>query len=80
MNMLKGNKDYAHGPYTAVFSAGTNHTKISIPINNDNVFEGNENFTVSINSSLITSSKIFGGIIQATVTILDNDRKLYCKY
>ena len=78
--MLKGNKDYAHGPYTAVLSAGMKHTKISIPINDDNIFEGNENFTVSINSSSLTSNKIVGDIIQATVTILDNDRKLYCKY
>ena len=76
MNILEGNEDYAHGPYAAVFPAGTSLAKISIPINNDNIFEGNENFSVFINSSSLASNKIFESIVQAIVTIIDDDRKL----
>ena len=42
------------------------HAEISIPINDDNIFEGNENFTLS--------NEMYN--INATVTILDDDRKL----
>ena len=47
----------------------------SISINNDNIFEENENFTLTINSSLPTGVMV-GNPGQATVTIVNNDCKL----
>ena len=46
-----------------------------ILINDDNIFEENENFTLTINSSLPTGVMV-GNPGQATVTIVDNDCKL----
>ena len=47
----------------------------SISINDDNIFEENENFTLAIYQSLPTGV-IVGNPGQATVTIVDNDCKL----
>ena len=48
---------------------------ISIPITDDNVFEGNENFTLTIDSTFRPSYLTIGNPGEATVTILDDDRK-----
>ena len=48
-----------------------------IPINDDDIYEGNENFMLTIDpTSLPTGGTIIvGDPDQATVTIVDNDRK-----
>ena len=67
--------DYTSGPYSVTFPAGVMSVPFIIPINIDNIFEKNENFTLTINSSLPTGVMI-GNPGQATVTIVDNDCKL----
>ena len=47
-----------------------------IPINNDDILEGSENFTLTINpSSLPPTGVTVGNPGQATVTIVDDDGK-----
>ena len=51
-----------------------------IPINNDGIYESNENFTLTINPSSLPTDVTVGDPGEATVTIVDDDRKLiyYC--
>ena len=67
--------DYTSGPYSVTFPAGVMSVPFSISINDDNIFEENENFTLTINSSLPTGVMV-GNPGQATVIIVDNDCKL----
>ena len=47
-----------------------------IPITDDIIFEGNENFTLTIDPSLPTGVSV-GTPDEATVTIVDDDRKKF---
>ena len=67
--------DYISGPYSVTFPAGVTSVPLNISINDDNLFESNENFTLTINSSLPTGVMV-GNPGQATMTIVDNDCKL----
>ena len=67
--------DYTSGPYFITFLAGVMSVPFNISINDDNIFEENENFTLTINLSL-PNGVMVGNPAQATVTIVDNDRKL----
>ena len=71
--------DYTSGPYSVTFPAGVMGAPFNISVNDDNIFEENENFTLTINSSLPTGVMV-GNPGQATVTIVDNDRKPYDSY
>ena len=44
--------DYTSGPYSVTFPAGVTSVPFSISINEENILEENENFTLTINSSL----------------------------
>ena len=67
--------DYTSGPYSVIFPAGVTSVPFSISINDDNIFEVNENFTLTINSSLPTGVTV-GNPGQVRATVMDNDRKL----
>ena len=67
--------DYTSGSYSVTFPAGVTSVPFNIPINDDNILEDNENFTLTINSLLPTGVMV-GNLSQATVTIVDNDCKL----
>ena len=68
--------DYGSGSYTVTFPAGTTMVRFDIPINDDDIFEGNENFMLTIDpTSLPPTGVSVGSPDQATVTIVDNDRK-----
>ena len=67
--------DYTSGPYTVTFPAGQTTTTFDVPINDDNILEGNENFMLTISPSSLPINVVVGDPSQATVTILDNDRK-----
>lgn len=67
-----GGIDYNSGPYSVTFPAGMTSVLFDIQINDDNIIEGNESFTLNIiNSSGITASNPS----QATVIIRDDDCK-----
>ena len=67
--------DYTSGPYSVTFPAGVMNVPFNISINDDNIFEENENFTLTINSLLHTGVMV-GNPDQAAVTIIDNDCEL----
>jgi len=72
-----GGVDYAPGPYAVVFTAGEVIALFDFLIFNDNIMEGSETFTLTINSSS-TPDGVSGG--QAAVTIMDDDSELFaCK-
>ena len=50
-----------------------------IPINDDDILEGNENFTLTIDPSSLPTGVTVGIPDQATVTVVDNDGKLSVK-
>ena len=68
--------DYTSGPYSVTFPANVTRVEFSISINNDTLFENNENFTLSINSSSLPTGVMVGDPGEATVTIVDDDGKL----
>ena len=63
-----------YGPITCnplMFSGTDDQQCCDIPINDDNLVEGTENFTVSLNST--SSNANLTAPTQATVSIADND-------
>ena len=69
--------DYDSGPYTVTFPAGKTTVIFNIPINDDNILEGNEKFILTIHASSLSNGVTRGDLDQVTVTIVDNDdRKL----
>ena len=66
--------DYTSGPYSVTFPAGVISVSFNISIGDDIISEEIENFTLAINSSPLTGVMV-GNPGQATVTIVDNDRK-----
>ena len=67
--------DYTSGPYTVTFPVGQTTATFNVPINDDNILEGNENFILTIDQTSLPSSVNRGSPGQATVTIIDNDGK-----
>ena len=74
---MTGGEDYVIGPYSIVFTAGIKQAKFNVAINNDRIFETDETFTLTINSSSLPSDVIVNDQDKATVTIVDDDGKLY---
>ena len=68
--------DYTSGPYTVTIPTGQTNATFNVPINDDNILEGNENFMLTIGLSLLPDGVLLGDPNQATVTIVDDDRKL----
>ena len=65
--------DYGSGPYTVTFPAEVTSVPFDIPINDDMIFEGNENFMLTIDPSSLPDDVNVGSPGQATVTIVDDD-------
>ena len=71
--------DYNSGPYTITILAGQTTATFNVPINDDDILEIDENFMLTINSSL-PDGITRGTPSEATVTIVDDDRKLSYKH
>ena len=67
--------DYDSGPYTVTFPAGVTRMPFDVPITDDMILEGNENFMLTINATSLPSGVMRGTPGEATVTIVDDDRK-----
>ena len=68
--------DYESGPYSVSISAGeTTSVPLSIPINDDDILEGNEEFHLSFNLSLLPNYVNVTNPKNATVIIMDDDGK-----
>ena len=68
-----GGVDYNSGPYTVTFPIRSANASFDITIIDDNVFEFDEMFSISITS--ITNGHIVGTPAVATVTIIDTTSK-----
>ena len=79
MEYVGGGVDYNSGPYIVRFDAGVTSTSLNVSINNDNIMEGNESFTLNINPLSLSSGVTLADHNQTTVTILANDGK-YINY
>ena len=66
--------DYTSGPYSVTFPAGDTTVTFNVPVTDDMILEGNENFMLTINQTL-PSGVTRGTPGEATVTIVDNDHK-----
>ena len=72
-----GGVDYDSGPYTVTFPARVTSVPFKVSLNDDDILEGNENFMLTINQSSLPSSVAISNPSMTTVTIVDNDRKLW---
>ena len=74
-NVTGGGVDYDSGPYTVTFTAGQTSASFDIQINNDNIFEANETFSLTIEPSSLPSTITLSSSATLTATILDDDCK-----
>ena len=72
---LTGNVDYGSGPFNITFMAGMMNASFDVPIINENLFEGNETFTVTIAPSSLSNRIVKGTGCDVTVTIINDDSK-----
>ena len=63
--------DYGSGPYIVTIPAGMTSVPFDIPITDDGILEGNEDFMLTINPSPLPTGVSVGTPDQATVTIVD---------
>ena len=68
--------DYTSGPYTVTFLAGQTTATFDVPINDDYILEGSEDFILTIDATSLPINVIYGNPGQTTVTIVDDDSKL----
>ena len=72
-----GGVDYVSGPYSVTIPAGETSASFDLSIINDNnIFEGNESFTLTIRTSSLPDRVMTEPFCDRTVTIVDDD----CKY
>ena len=76
MCITGGGVDYNSGPYTATFSAGETSASFNVPINDDNIYEGNETFSLTIDPTSLPSLVMLLPMCRLDVTIVDDDCKL----
>ena len=67
--------DYTSGVYTVTIPAGQTTATFNVPITNDMILEGSENFMLTINETSLPGDVTRGNPGEATVNIVDNDRK-----
>ena len=72
-NVTGGGTDYDSGPYSVTFTAGVTSVLFDVPINNDNIFEMNEDFTLTIIARSLPDGVTRDKAGPATVNILDDD-------
>jgi len=70
-----GGADYNSGPYNVTFLANQTTVSFDIPINNDQILEEDEDFTLIIDLSSLPTRCTVSVPSNTTVIILDNDRK-----
>ena len=74
-NVSGGGVDYTSGPYSVTFPAGVTSASFDVPINDDNILEGNEIFKFTIDLSSLPGDVTASNPLQATVTVADDDCK-----
>ena len=69
--------DYVSGPYIVIFPIGVTRALFSVPIIDDDEYEANEYFILTIDPSSLPSNVTIGNPGQVIVTILHNDCKCF---
>ena len=72
-NVTDGGVDYDSGIYNVTIPAGQTSVPFDVPINNDTIFEGNEDFNLTIIPNTLPDGVTRGNPDTATVTIRDDD-------
>ena len=72
---ITGGMDYDSRPYTVTFRAMQTRTSFSIPLSNDDAFEDNEKFLLTIKPSSLLNGITPGNPSKAIVTIVDIEGK-----
>ena len=70
-----GGEDYDFEPLTVEFSAGMTRIPLNVLINDNNILERNETFSLVINKSSLPKDVTVEDRGNITVTIVDNDCK-----
>ena len=74
--IVNSENDYTMGLYNVTFPANVTVGVIDIPVCDDVVLEEDESFNVSIVSQSLVDNVTIGSVGEATVIIVDDDRKL----
>ena len=72
---LSPDNDYAMGLYNVTFPANVTTRLLDISVCDDEVFEPEESFSISIVSNSLPDNVMDGNLNQATITIVDDDCK-----
>ena len=75
MLFTTGGNDYTAGPYTVTIPALQTSVQFDVPINNDNILEADEMFSLNIDSSSLPDGVTSGTPDNAVVTITNDDCK-----
>ena len=71
--IITGGDDYQRGPFSVTIPAGEISVPFNISIIDDNIFEENESFTLTIESSSLPSRFLLQPDCVLIITIVDND-------
>ena len=74
-DILGHSNDYTMGLYNVTFTAMQTESFINIPVCNDIVLEHDEAFHLAIVSETLHVNVTSGNLDQASLSIIDNDRK-----
>ena len=72
-NVTGGGVDYDSGPYTVTFTAGDTSASVSVPINDDDILEDDEDFTLTIMSGTLPDGVTRDGAGQTIITLVDDE-------
>ena len=70
---ITGNVDYEFQPIALTFTSGVVVIPLEVPIFDDDIFEGNETFSLTIDSSTLPNNVITGDVNEVVVVISDDD-------
>lgn len=76
---IGGNVDYASGPFNTLIPAGETRVSFSVTLLTDNLFEQNEQFSVTIDSTSLPNRTFVEPGCVLVVTILNDDGELSIK-
>ena len=75
MGYVGGGEDYDFRPHTVEFSAGMTRIPLNVSINDNNILERNETFSLVIDESSLPKDVTVDDRGNITVTIVDDDCK-----
>ena len=76
INIVTGNVDYQRRSFSLTFRASVNSIPVIVRLIDDNIFEGNENFTLTIDPSSLPNNVMVTQPSKVVVVISDdNDGK-----